>query len=88
MFEHLGELKSFFVEVGPTRSQHHHYLFFLKNLIVNVILQGISDRVPLVKVVVPKNQSHSFITQGSPDTMVRFGLWDYAFPLIIVARNA
>ncbi|CAG01002.1 unnamed protein product, partial [Tetraodon nigroviridis] len=45
MFEHLGELKSFFVE-------------------------GISDRVPLVKVVVPKNQSHSFITQGSPDTMV------------------
>ncbi|XP_056884546.1 neurobeachin-like protein 1 isoform X3 [Takifugu flavidus] len=45
MFEHLGELKSFFVE-------------------------GICDRVPLVKVVVPKNQSHSFITQGSPDTMV------------------
>lgn len=33
--------------------------------------QGISDRVPLVKAVVPKNQSHSFITQGSPDTMVR-----------------
>lgn len=34
------------------------------------MLQGISDNVPLVKAVVPKNQSHSFITQGSPDTMV------------------
>ncbi|XP_067349898.1 neurobeachin-like protein 1 isoform X7 [Channa argus] len=45
MFEHLSDLKSFFVE-------------------------GISDNVPMVKVVVPKNQSHSFITQGSPDTMV------------------
>ncbi|XP_028256538.1 neurobeachin-like protein 1 isoform X2 [Parambassis ranga] len=45
MFEHLSDLKSFFVE-------------------------GISDNIPLVKVVVPKNQSHSFITQGSPDTMV------------------
>uniref|UniRef100_A0A8D3DCA9 Neurobeachin-like protein 2 n=1 Tax=Scophthalmus maximus TaxID=52904 RepID=A0A8D3DCA9_SCOMX len=45
MFEHLGNLKSFFVE-------------------------GISDKVPLVKAMVPKNQSHSFITQGSPDTMV------------------
>ncbi|CAN9498147.1 unnamed protein product [Ophioblennius macclurei] len=45
MFEHLTDLKSFFVE-------------------------GISDNVPLVKAVVPKNQSHSFITQGSPDTMV------------------
>uniref|UniRef100_A0A6Q2X5B5 Neurobeachin-like 1 n=1 Tax=Esox lucius TaxID=8010 RepID=A0A6Q2X5B5_ESOLU len=45
IFEHLTELKSFFVE-------------------------GISDNVALVKAVVPKNQSHSFITQGSPDTMV------------------
>ncbi|RVE75339.1 hypothetical protein OJAV_G00015710 [Oryzias javanicus] len=45
MFEHLGNLKSFFVE-------------------------GICDNVPLVKAVVPKNQSHSFISQGSPDTMV------------------
>ncbi|KAM6945740.1 LOW QUALITY PROTEIN: neurobeachin-like protein 1 [Aplochiton taeniatus] len=45
IFQHLTELKSFFVE-------------------------GISDNVPLVKAVVPKNQSHSFITQGSPDTMV------------------
>ncbi|XP_034031730.1 neurobeachin-like protein 1 isoform X2 [Thalassophryne amazonica] len=45
VFEHLSELKSFFVE-------------------------GISDNVPLVKAVVPKNQSRSFITHGSPDTMV------------------
>ncbi|KAJ8255639.1 hypothetical protein COCON_G00195030 [Conger conger] len=45
IFEHLTELKSFFVE-------------------------GISDNVPLVKAMVPKNQSHSFITQGSPDTLV------------------
>nr|XP_054599164.1 neurobeachin-like protein 1 isoform X1 [Nothobranchius furzeri] len=33
-------------------------------------VEGISDNVPLVKAVVPKNQSRSFITQGSPDTMV------------------
>lgn len=45
----------------------------------NVVLQGICDRVPLVKVVVPKNQSHSFITQGSPDTMVRFGSSEIMF---------
>uniref|UniRef100_A0A671K7B9 Neurobeachin-like protein 2 n=1 Tax=Sinocyclocheilus anshuiensis TaxID=1608454 RepID=A0A671K7B9_9TELE len=45
IFEHLTELKSFFIE-------------------------GISDNVPLVKAVVPKNQSHSFISQGSPDTLV------------------
>nr|XP_023698354.1 neurobeachin-like protein 1 isoform X3 [Paramormyrops kingsleyae] len=45
MFEHLSELKSFFVE-------------------------GICDNVPLVKAVVPKDQSHSFISQGSPDTLV------------------
>ncbi|XP_061658136.1 neurobeachin-like protein 1 isoform X5 [Syngnathoides biaculeatus] len=45
IFEHLNNLKSFFVE-------------------------GISDNVPLIKAIVPKNQSHSFISQGSPDTMV------------------
>ncbi|XP_066543971.1 neurobeachin-like protein 1 isoform X1 [Amia ocellicauda] len=45
IFEHLPELKSFFVE-------------------------GISDDIPIVKAVVPKNQSHSFISQGSPDTLV------------------
>jgi len=37
---------------------------------MSTLFQGISDNVPLVKAVVPKNQSHSFITQGSPDTMV------------------
>ncbi|XP_062854156.1 neurobeachin-like protein 1 [Trichomycterus rosablanca] len=45
IFEHLSDLKSFFVE-------------------------GISDGAALVKAVVPKNQSHSFISQGSPDTLV------------------
>ncbi|MCJ8729842.1 hypothetical protein PDJAM_G00110980 [Pangasius djambal] len=45
IFEHLTDLKSFFVE-------------------------GISDNAALVKAVVPKNQSHSFISQGSPDTLV------------------
>ncbi|KAG9335568.1 hypothetical protein JZ751_004472 [Albula glossodonta] len=33
-------------------------------------VEGISDNVPLVKAMVPKNQSHSFISQGSPDTLV------------------
>uniref|UniRef100_A0A4W3GLU1 BEACH domain-containing protein n=1 Tax=Callorhinchus milii TaxID=7868 RepID=A0A4W3GLU1_CALMI len=45
VFEHLGHLKSFFVE-------------------------GISDDIPLVQAVVPKNQAHSFITQGYPDLLV------------------
>uniref|UniRef100_A0AAV2L972 BEACH domain-containing protein n=1 Tax=Knipowitschia caucasica TaxID=637954 RepID=A0AAV2L972_KNICA len=38
--------------------------------IKSFFVEGISDHVPLVKAVVPKNQSHSFITQGSPDTLV------------------
>lgn len=33
-------------------------------------VEGISDGVPLVQAVVPKNQAHSFITQGSPDVLV------------------
>ncbi|KAK4826633.1 hypothetical protein QYF61_010561 [Mycteria americana] len=37
---------------------------------VAVSLQGISDGVALVQAVVPKNQAHSFITQGSPDILV------------------
>nr|XP_015214918.1 PREDICTED: neurobeachin-like protein 1 [Lepisosteus oculatus] len=45
IFEHLPELKSFFVE-------------------------GISDNIPIVKAVVPKNQSRSFISQGSPDNLI------------------
>ncbi|KAL7977800.1 hypothetical protein Chor_010752 [Crotalus horridus] len=32
--------------------------------------ESISERISLVQVVVPKNQSHSFITQGSPDMMI------------------
>ncbi|XP_059585234.1 neurobeachin-like protein 2 isoform X1 [Alligator mississippiensis] len=32
--------------------------------------EGISDGIPLVQAVVPKNQAHSFITQGSPDVLV------------------
>uniref|UniRef100_A0A7M4E3Q1 Neurobeachin-like protein 2 n=1 Tax=Crocodylus porosus TaxID=8502 RepID=A0A7M4E3Q1_CROPO len=46
VFENLGQLKSFFAEVGE------------------------SDGIPLVQAVVPKNQAHSFITQGSPDVLV------------------
>lgn len=79
MFEHLGDLKSFFVEVCQeihdrsrvTTTSLRHELDFTFSFLS--CLQGISDRVPLVKAVVPKNQSHSFITQGSPDTMVRLG---------------
>ncbi|XP_055486139.1 neurobeachin-like protein 2, partial [Leucoraja erinacea] len=33
-------------------------------------VEGISDAIPLVQAVVPKNQAHTFITQGSPDVLV------------------
>ncbi|XP_068101120.1 neurobeachin-like protein 1 isoform X2 [Hyperolius riggenbachi] len=33
-------------------------------------IDGISDGVPVVKAIVPKNQLRSFITQGSPETLV------------------
>ncbi|XP_060638681.2 neurobeachin-like protein 2 [Anolis sagrei] len=33
-------------------------------------VEGISDGIPLVQAVVPKNQAHSFMTQGSPDVLV------------------
>ncbi|XP_062913330.1 neurobeachin-like protein 2 isoform X4 [Mobula hypostoma] len=33
-------------------------------------IEGISDDIPLVQAVVPKNQAHTFITQGSPDVLV------------------
>ncbi|XP_064018491.1 LOW QUALITY PROTEIN: neurobeachin-like protein 2 [Pogoniulus pusillus] len=36
-------------------------------------VEGISDGVALVQAVVPKNQAHSFITQGSPDVLVSVG---------------
>uniref|UniRef100_A0A8C3U3K4 Neurobeachin-like protein 2 n=1 Tax=Catharus ustulatus TaxID=91951 RepID=A0A8C3U3K4_CATUS len=49
IFQHLTELKSFFIE-------------------------GISDGVPIVKAVVPKNQSRSFISQGSPEILVTTSL--------------
>uniref|UniRef100_A0A8B9BUL8 Neurobeachin like 1 n=1 Tax=Anser brachyrhynchus TaxID=132585 RepID=A0A8B9BUL8_9AVES len=49
LFQHLTELKSFFVE-------------------------GISDGVPIVKAVVPRNQSRSFMSQGSPEILVTASL--------------
>uniref|UniRef100_A0A8D2QND8 Neurobeachin like 1 n=1 Tax=Zosterops lateralis melanops TaxID=1220523 RepID=A0A8D2QND8_ZOSLA len=49
LFQHLTELKSFFIE-------------------------GISDGVPIVKAVVPRNQSRSFISQGSPEILVTTSL--------------
>nr|XP_056713128.1 neurobeachin-like protein 2 [Euleptes europaea] len=33
-------------------------------------VEGISDGIPLVQAVVPKNQTHSFMTQGSPDMLI------------------
>lgn len=38
------------------------------------IFQGISDDIPVVKAIVPKNQMRSFITQGSSETLVSFFL--------------
>uniref|UniRef100_A0A669Q4A7 Neurobeachin-like protein 2 n=1 Tax=Phasianus colchicus TaxID=9054 RepID=A0A669Q4A7_PHACC len=49
LFQHLTELKSFFIE-------------------------GISDGVPIVKAVVPRNQSRSFMSQGSPEILVTASL--------------
>uniref|UniRef100_A0A674H6R5 Neurobeachin-like protein 2 n=1 Tax=Taeniopygia guttata TaxID=59729 RepID=A0A674H6R5_TAEGU len=51
LFQHLTELKSFFIEVD-----------------------GVSDGVPIVKAVVPRNQSRSFISQGSPEILVTASL--------------
>ncbi|KAG9471909.1 hypothetical protein GDO78_022334 [Eleutherodactylus coqui] len=34
------------------------------------LLKGMMEGVPLVQAVVPKNQAHSFMTQGSPDVLV------------------
>ncbi|XP_029462161.1 neurobeachin-like protein 1 isoform X2 [Rhinatrema bivittatum] len=33
-------------------------------------IEGISDKIPIVKAVVPKNQSRSFMSQGSPEMLV------------------
>uniref|UniRef100_H0VBD3 Neurobeachin like 1 n=1 Tax=Cavia porcellus TaxID=10141 RepID=H0VBD3_CAVPO len=49
LFQHLPELKSFFIE-------------------------GISDGIPLLKVIVPKNQSRSFMSQGSPELLVTISM--------------
>uniref|UniRef100_A0A803W0N7 Neurobeachin-like protein 2 n=1 Tax=Ficedula albicollis TaxID=59894 RepID=A0A803W0N7_FICAL len=49
IFQHLTELKSFFIEVDV-------------------------DGVPIVKAVVPRNQSRSFISQGSPEILVTTSL--------------
>ncbi|XP_039377605.1 neurobeachin-like protein 2 isoform X7 [Mauremys reevesii] len=40
------------------------------NQLKSFFVEGISDGVPLVQAVVPMNQAHSFITQGSPDVLV------------------
>ncbi|ELW62717.1 Neurobeachin-like protein 1 [Tupaia chinensis] len=34
------------------------------------LLKGISDGVPLLKAIVPKNQSRSFMSQGSPELLI------------------
>uniref|UniRef100_A0A672TVB4 Neurobeachin-like protein 2 n=1 Tax=Strigops habroptila TaxID=2489341 RepID=A0A672TVB4_STRHB len=49
LFQHLTELKSFFIEVHV-------------------------DGVPIVKAVVPRSQSRSFISQGSPEILVTASL--------------
>uniref|UniRef100_A0A8D2LC14 Neurobeachin-like protein 2 n=1 Tax=Varanus komodoensis TaxID=61221 RepID=A0A8D2LC14_VARKO len=51
LFQHLSELKSFFIEVI-----------------------GISDGIPFVKAVVPRNQYRSFMSQGSPEILVTVSL--------------
>uniref|UniRef100_A0A8D0WEU7 Cytochrome P450 family 20 subfamily A member 1 n=1 Tax=Sus scrofa TaxID=9823 RepID=A0A8D0WEU7_PIG len=33
-------------------------------------IEGISDGIPLVKAIVPKNQSRSFMSQGSPELLI------------------
>ncbi|XP_040213180.1 neurobeachin-like protein 1 isoform X2 [Rana temporaria] len=37
-------------------------------------IKGISDDIPVVKAIVPKNQMRSFITQGSSETLVTINL--------------
>ncbi|MBZ3888746.1 Neurobeachin-like protein 1 [Sciurus carolinensis] len=34
------------------------------------LLKGISDGIPLLKAIVPKNQSRSFMSQGSPELLI------------------
>ncbi|XP_045053926.2 neurobeachin-like protein 1 isoform X4 [Desmodus rotundus] len=37
-------------------------------------IEGISDGIPLIKAIVPKNQSRSFMSQGSPELLVTVSL--------------
>lgn len=90
MFEHLSDLKSFFVEVHIftfcwSTSPNWSSPSWTKSLLL--MFQGISDNVSLVKAVVPKNQSRSFITQGSPDTMVSLSTF-YATLIWLIRANA
>ncbi|KAM8967194.1 neurobeachin-like protein 2 [Pelodytes ibericus] len=49
-----------------------HSLNVFENLteLKSFFAEGMMEGVPLVLTVVPKNQAHSFITQGSPDVLV------------------
>ncbi|XP_025903832.1 neurobeachin-like protein 1 isoform X2 [Nothoprocta perdicaria] len=47
-----------------------HHLTELKSFFI----EGISDGVPIVKAVVPRNQSRSFMSQGSPEILVTTSL--------------
>nr|XP_033801863.1 neurobeachin-like protein 1 isoform X2 [Geotrypetes seraphini] len=48
----------------------------ISNLFLNLLelksffIEGISDKKPIVKAIVPKNQSRSFISQGSPEILI------------------
>ncbi|NXP08041.1 NBEL2 protein, partial [Thinocorus orbignyianus] len=70
VFENLDQLKSFFVEVRTTLGGSLARVWPEGCPLDVVSPQGISDGVALVQAVVPKNQAHSFITQGSPDVLV------------------
>ncbi|NXA09748.1 NBEL2 protein, partial [Sapayoa aenigma] len=71
VFENLDQLKSFFVEVRTTLGvTGERWGWPGRCPPAAVSPQGISDGVALVQAVVPKNQAHSFITQGSPDVLV------------------
>ncbi|KAB1278886.1 Neurobeachin-like protein 1 [Camelus dromedarius] len=37
-------------------------------------IEGISDGIPLIKAIVPKNQSRSFMSQGSPELLVTISM--------------
>ncbi|XP_028661999.2 neurobeachin-like protein 1 isoform X1 [Erpetoichthys calabaricus] len=60
-------------EVEKRQSKLDSYpLSIFQNLseLKSFFVEGISDNFPIVKAVVPKNQAHSFMSQGSPDTLV------------------